>query len=44
MMTTGIIKKLGETKSIGAHRSPFLYEFDKRKYEAALKDGLFLAF
>ncbi|MCW3110798.1 MAG: hypothetical protein JWQ09_5304 [Segetibacter sp.] len=44
MMTTGIIKKLGETKSIGAHRSPFLYEFDKRKYEAALKNGLFLAF
>ena len=44
MMSTGIIKKLNETRSIGAHRSPFLYKFDKRKYHAALKNGMFLAF
>ena len=30
--------------SIGAHRSPFLYRFDKRKYDKALKDGIALAF
>jgi ADP-ribose pyrophosphatase YjhB (NUDIX family) len=41
---SGIVKKLNETRSIGAHRSPFLYKFDKRKYDAALKEGMFLAF
>ena len=44
LMSTGIVKKLDETRSIGAHRSPFLYKFDKRKYDAALKNRLFLAF
>ena len=44
LLATGIIKKLNETKSIGAHRSPFLYKFDKKKYDAALKNGMFLAF
>lgn len=44
MICTKIIKKLDETKSIGAHRSPFLYQFDKENYDAALKNGLFLAF
>ena len=44
LMGTGIVKKLSETKSIGAHRSPFLYKFDKKKYDAALKSGMFLAF
>jgi 8-oxo-dGTP diphosphatase len=44
LMATGIVKKLSETKSIGAHRSPFLYTFDKKKYNAALKNGMFLAF
>ena len=44
LMATKIIKKLNETKSIGAHRSPFLYKFDKKQYETALKNGMFLAF
>ena len=44
LMATGIIKKLNETRSIGAHRSPFLYRFNEIKYNAALKDGIFLAF
>lgn len=44
MMATEIIKKLDETRSIGAHRSPFLYKFDKENYDAALKNGMFLAF
>lgn len=43
LLATKIITKLEETRSIGAHRSPFLYQFDKNKYEAALQDGMFLA-
>jgi len=44
LMATGIIIKLNETKKIGAHRSPFLYKFDKEKYEEGLKSGVALAF
>lgn len=44
LMAAGIIKKLQETRSIGPHRSPFLYRFDKAKYDAAITDGLFLVF
>lgn len=44
LISLGIIKKLDETRSIGAHRSPFLYKFDKRKYDKALKEGIALAF
>lgn len=44
LMATGIIIKLNETKKIGAHRSPFLYNFHKEKYENGLKNGLDLAF
>ena len=44
LMATGIIVKLNETKKIGAHRSPFLYMFDREKYEEGLKSGVALAF
>jgi len=44
LISLGLIKKLNEHKSIGAHRSPFLYKFDKRKYDKALKEGIILAF
>jgi ADP-ribose pyrophosphatase YjhB (NUDIX family) len=44
IMSTGIVRKLDEKRSIGAHRSPFLYKFDKRKYDSALKNGLFFGF
>lgn len=44
LLTLGIIKKLKERRNIGAHRAPFLYKFDKRKYEDALKNGIALAF
>lgn len=44
LLATGIIIKLNETKKIGAHRSPFLYKFDKAKYEEGLKSGVELAF
>ena len=44
LMATGIIIKLNETKKIGAHRSPFLYIFNKEKYKEGLKSGVALAF
>ena len=40
LLALGIIKKLDEQKNIGAHRSPYLYKFDKRKYDKALKEGI----
>lgn len=38
-----LLKKLDEKRSIGAHRSPHLYSFDKEMYELALKEGLVLS-
>ena len=43
LIALGLLKKLGEKRSIGPHRSPHLYSFDKRKYEKALKEGLDLS-
>ncbi|MDB5261295.1 MAG: hydrolase [Adhaeribacter sp.] len=40
LMALGLIQKLNEQRSIGAHRSPFLYQFEKEKYEQALKEGI----
>jgi 8-oxo-dGTP diphosphatase len=36
--------KLRETRKIGAHRSPFLYRFDKQVYEEGLTSGVELVF
>lgn len=44
LMATGIINKLSETKPIGAHRSPFLYMFNRKEYQNGLKTGIDLAF
>lgn len=44
LLALGLIKKLDEQKKIGAHRSPYLYKFDKRRYDRALKEGIVLAF
>jgi ADP-ribose pyrophosphatase YjhB (NUDIX family) len=44
LMALGILIKLDEKRKIGQHRSPFLYKFDKEKYEVALKHGVVLAF
>lgn len=44
LLSLGIIKKLDERRNIGPHRSPYLYRFDKRKYEKALKEGIIIAF
>ncbi|MCY1723044.1 NUDIX domain-containing protein [Prolixibacteraceae bacterium Z1-6] len=35
-----ILNKLGERKKGGAHKSPFLYEFNLEKYQKALNEGL----
>ncbi len=43
LITLKLLKKLEEKRSIGAHRSPYLYSFDKQKYELALKEGLVLS-
>jgi ADP-ribose pyrophosphatase YjhB (NUDIX family) len=39
LLANGILIKLKETKKIGAHRSPFLYMFDKEKYDLGLQNG-----
>jgi ADP-ribose pyrophosphatase YjhB (NUDIX family) len=44
LLSLGIIKKLKEQKKIGPHRSPYLYRFDKRQYDKALREGIVLAF
>lgn len=36
----GILKRLKEQRRGVAHKAPFLYSFDLRKYHKALKDGL----
>jgi hypothetical protein len=43
LLATGIIDKLNERKYIGPHRSPFLYVFNKLRYNEALKNGMVLA-
>jgi len=40
IMSTGILKKLNEIKKGVAHKAPFLYKFDLRKYQKALKGGM----
>lgn len=37
---TGILKRLNETKKGVAHKAPFYYKFDLRKYQKALKGGM----
>lgn len=44
LMSLGIVVKMDEKRAIGKHRSPFLYKFDKENYEAALQNGIVLAF
>jgi ADP-ribose pyrophosphatase YjhB (NUDIX family) len=40
IMSTGILKRLNETKKGVAHKAPFYYKFDLRKYQKALKGGM----
>jgi ADP-ribose pyrophosphatase YjhB (NUDIX family) len=43
LIALGLLKKLNEKRSIGPHRSPHLYQFDKNNYDKALRDGLVLS-
>jgi 8-oxo-dGTP diphosphatase len=43
LISLGLLKKLNEKRSIGAHRSPHLYQFDKATYEEALRAGIVLS-
>jgi 8-oxo-dGTP diphosphatase len=40
ILGTGILKKLNETKKGMAHKAPFLYQFNLKKYNLALKNGM----
>lgn len=40
ILTLGILERLEERKVGGAHKAPFLYRFDQKKYERAMKYGL----
>ena len=42
LMSLGLLIKLEEKKSIGAHRSPTYYKFNEEEYDKALNDGLVL--
>ncbi len=43
LMNLGLIKDTNEVRKIGQHRSPKLYVFDKKNYNAALEQGIVLA-
>lgn len=43
LIALGLLKKLEEKRSIGAHCSPHLYRFDKECYDSALYEGLVLS-
>jgi 8-oxo-dGTP diphosphatase len=40
ILSYGILKRLKEVKQGVAHKAPYLYSFDLRKYQQALKEGL----
>lgn len=40
MLSLGLIKRLDEQRAIGAHRSPYLYQFEKEAYNEALRQGV----
>ncbi len=44
LMSLGLIKDTNEVRSIGQHRSPKLYSFDKKRYDQCNQEGIVLAF
>src|SRR5204862_4496074 len=40
ILSLGILLRLKERKSGVAHKAPYLYKFDEKKYQKALKQGL----
>ena len=41
MLGFRILNRLNETRKGGAHKAPFLYSFNDKKYQKALKEGLY---
>jgi ADP-ribose pyrophosphatase YjhB (NUDIX family) len=39
MLSMGILERLPERKTGGAHKAPFLYRFDVKQYNKAMKEG-----
>lgn len=39
MLSVGLITRLDETRKNGAHKAPYLYVFNKERYEAAVEFG-----
>jgi 8-oxo-dGTP diphosphatase len=44
MLSLGILNRLNERKFGGAHKAPYLYRFDQKKYQKAMKQGLKFGF
>lgn len=44
LLSLGILIKLDEKRKIGQHRSPFLYKFDRERYNEVLNSGEVLVF
>lgn len=40
ILSLGILDRLKERKTGGAHKAPFLYKFNQKKYQKALKQGI----
>ncbi|WP_128548024.1 NUDIX hydrolase [Larkinella soli] len=40
MLAYGLLERLEERKTGGAHKAPFLYRFDREKYGKALEEGI----
>jgi ADP-ribose pyrophosphatase YjhB (NUDIX family) len=41
LLSFGILNRLNETKKGGAHKAAYLYTFNEKKYQKALKEGLY---
>lgn len=41
LLSFGILNRLTETKKGGAHKAAYLYSFNEKKYQKALKEGLY---
>jgi 8-oxo-dGTP diphosphatase len=41
LLSFGILNRLAETKKGGAHKAAYLYSFNDKKYQKALKEGLY---
>ena len=39
ILSLGILERLPERRKGGAHKSPYLYQFDQEKYQQVLKEG-----